>query len=74
MLEPRTIRVDFPGDIADALIDVSLDDHRRPADQVVVIVRDALRRAGRLPVEVTSYRDVTTQAPAEPARVAAIGA
>ena len=73
MLEPRTIRVAFPGDIADALIDVSLDEHRRPADQVVVIVRDALRRAGALPIEVTDYREVKT-APAEPARVAGIGA
>ena len=62
MLEPRTIRVDFPGDIADALIDVSLDEHRRPADQVVVLVRDALRQAGALPVEVTDYRAVRTDA------------
>lgn len=69
MLEPRTIRVDFPGDIADALIDVSLDEHRRPADQVVVFVRDALRHAGTLPIEVTDFRAVRTEAAGvEPAR------
>lgn len=48
MPEPRTIRVNFPGDIADALIEVSLDEHRHPSDQVVVFVRDALRQLGRL--------------------------
>ena len=48
MLEPRTLRVTFPGDVADALIDVSLDEHRHPTDQVVVFVRDGLRRAGVL--------------------------
>jgi hypothetical protein len=48
MLEPRTMRITFPGDIADALIDVSLDEHRHPADQVVVLVRDALRQSGAL--------------------------
>jgi hypothetical protein len=59
MLEPRTIRVNLPGDIADALIDVSLDEHRQPADQVVVLIRDALRHAGALPIEVTDHRVVT---------------
>jgi hypothetical protein len=58
MLEPRTIRVPFPGDIADALIEASLDEHRHPADQVVVFVRDALRARGYLPIDVTKYRAV----------------
>ena len=49
MLEPRTIRVTFPGNIADALIDVSLDEHRHPTDQVVVLVKEGLRRCGALP-------------------------
>jgi len=44
MLEPRTMRVTFPGDIAEALIDVSLDEHRHPADQVIVLVKEGLRR------------------------------
>lgn len=52
MREPRRIRVDFPGDIADALINVALDEHRRPADQTVVFVRDALREQGKLPADV----------------------
>jgi len=48
MLEPRTMRVTFPGDIAEALIDVSLDEHRHPTDQVIVLVRESLRRSGAL--------------------------
>lgn len=61
MLEPRTIRVDFPGDIADALIDAALDEHRRPADQVVVFVRDRLREIGALPLDVTATRATSTR-------------
>ena len=48
MLEPRTMRVTFPGDIADALVDVSLDEHRHPTDQVIVLVRESLSRSGAL--------------------------
>lgn len=67
MLEPRTLRVNFPGDIVDALIDLAMDEHRQPADQVVVIVRDALRAIGRLPIDVTHYRAVQTATDPPPA-------
>jgi PIN domain nuclease of toxin-antitoxin system len=34
--ESRAWRVAFPGDVSDALIEVSLDEFRHPADQIIV--------------------------------------
>lgn len=58
--QPRAIRVELPGDIAEALSAVAVDEHRPLANQVVVFVRDRLRQVGALPPHVPPYRTAAT--------------
>ena len=61
MLEPQNIYVKLPGDVADALIRLANREWRHPREQAGLFITDGLRRAGVLPLDVTEYREVSTE-------------
>jgi hypothetical protein len=67
VLEPQSIYVKLPGDVADALMRVAQTEWRNPRDQAGLFIADGLRRAGALPTEDTALTNTDP-------RVAAIAA
>jgi hypothetical protein len=64
---PVNMYIKLQGDVATVLGRVSRRERRNPRDQAALYIEDGLRRAGALPVEVTSYRDVTDDVAGSPA-------
>ena len=63
MLEPRNIYVKLPGDVSDALIDVSSKRWRHPKEQAAFYIVEGLRRDGALPTdhELTAGSPATSE-------------
>jgi hypothetical protein len=68
----RAVYVPLRADVKDALLTLASREDRDPRRQAARLLQEGLERAGVLPIDVTSYREVNT-APAEPARTAAVG-
>jgi hypothetical protein len=67
MPAPVSMYVRLSDEVGTILGRLSRRERRDPRDQAALFIEDGLRRAGALPVEVTSYRDVTNEAAGSPA-------